>query len=409
MLARLRRKFIAITMLLVGLVLAGVLGVSLVSNAMTLNSLTTRVLKRAIEGEVAVAQIGDSTGEQGADSMLAITVEVLADGRVVGRDNTFLQINPDTLEGVVREALTQDASSGESDAYPTISWMRAETVWGWRIALVDTFGRDTAIRTQATNSLAIFVVSMGALFVVSYLLSGWVLRPVKRAWELQRRFVSDASHELKTPLAVILANSQILESQEGLPDEARRWVESTSDEAKHMKRLVDDMLLLARADEQEAAGSGRSGATQRVNLTKVVSGCALEFDAVAFERGCEIECDLKDDVTADADAEKVSRVVRTLLDNATKYANPGTKVRVSLARDARKARLEVNNHGETIAEKDLAHLFDRFYRTDDARERQQSGGFGLGLAIAKSLVESMGGKIVATSNSEKGTTFTVTL
>ena len=248
MLARLRRKFIAITMLLVGLVLAGVLGVSLVSNAMTLNALTTRVLKRAIEGEVAVAQIGDSTGEQGADSMLAITVEVLADGRVVGRDNTFLQIDPDTLEGVVREALSRDASSGESDAYPTISWMRAETVWGWRIALVDTFGRDTAIRTQATNSLAIFVVSMGALFVVSYLLSGWVLRPVKRAWEQQRRFVSDASHELKTPLAVILANSQILESQEGLPDEARRWVESTSDEAKHMKRLVDDMLLLARAD-----------------------------------------------------------------------------------------------------------------------------------------------------------------
>ena len=96
--------------------------------------------------------------------------------------------------------------------------------YGWRVALVDTYSRDAALRSQALNGLAVFAVSMGALFVVSYLLSGWVLRPVQRAWDQQRRFVSDASHELKTPLAVILANVQILEREQGIDASAQRWV-----------------------------------------------------------------------------------------------------------------------------------------------------------------------------------------
>nr|WP_239471424.1 HAMP domain-containing sensor histidine kinase [Olsenella profusa] len=250
---------------------------------------------------------------------------------------------------------------------------------------------------------------MGALFVVAYLLSGWALRPVERAWEQQRRFVSDASHELKTPLAVILANTQILEADGGVPKEARRWVHSTSEEVTHMKGLVEDLLTLARADEQEASGTRSAGASQAVDLSALVSGCALEFDAVAFERGCSIECALADGVTVTGDPEQLRRVVRTLLDNATKYADRGTPVRVGLSREGRRARLTVNNRGETIAPEDLAHLFDRFYRTDDARERQSSGGFGLGLAIAKSLVESMGGKISARSTDANGTTFEVTL
>ena len=409
MLARLRREFIAMTMVLVGLVLAGVLGISLVSSALTLNALTTRTLKRAIEGGTAEAQIGDTTGEQGADSMLAITVEVLPDGTVISRDNSYLQISSETLAGVVQEALASSASHGESDAHPTITWMRAKTLWGWRVAMIDTYARDTAIRSQATNSLAIFVISMGALFVVSYLLSGWMLRPVRRAWEQQRRFVSDASHELKTPLAVILANTQILQTEEDLSDGARHWVDSTSVEAKHMKGLVDDLLELARADEQEATGSGAPSSSTRIDVTSIVSGCALEFDAVAFERGCSIECELMEGVSVVADPEKLKRVVRTLLDNATKYADPDSVVRVSLTREGRRCAILVNNRGETISRDALEHVFDRFYRTDDARERQKSGGFGLGLAIAKSIVESMGGRISATSSDEGGTTFKVLL
>ena len=407
MLARLHREFIAITMLVGGLVLAGVLGSALISAHMTQRALTASLLERALAGEVSTPLIGDATGEQSAELMLAAVVDVSDDGSVSGFANDQAEISPDTLMSVVPEALSSARDSGESASYP-ISWMRARTAWGWRVALVDTYTRDLSFRSQAVSSAIIFAVSMAALFLVSRLLADWALRPVRQAWDEQRRFVSDASHELKTPLAVILANAQILEEDQGIPEGSRRWVESTADEAKHMRQLVEDLLTLARADEQSESGRPASpSSAEPTDLTALVSGCALEFDAVAFERGCSIECDLEPEVSARVDASGMERVVRTLLDNATKYAEKGSVVRVTLAREGHRARLAVNNRGEVISASDLPHLFDRFYRTDRARERASTGGFGLGLAIAKSLVERAGGKISASSTERDGTTFTV--
>lgn len=406
MLSRLRRELIAITMLLTGLVLVGVLGTSLVSSYLTERAVTARILERALEGEVVEARFGD-TGDRASDVMLAITVDVTSDGSIVGRDNTWLEIGTSTLSDVVREAIGAPVDSGESAAHPTISWMRASADWGWRIALVDTYSRDSALRTQALNALVILVVSMAALFVIAHVLSGRALRPVERAWSQQRRFVSDASHELKTPLAVILANAQILQADSDLPERDRRWVDSTLEEGGHLGVLIDDLLTLARSDERDGTGSRQ--AAEECDLTQLVSGCVLEFDAVAFERGCSITSGLEGNVCARVPADDYRRVVRTLLDNATKYADRGSVVRVTLERDAHRSLLAVNNQGEVISSEDLEHLFDRFYRTDGARQRSASGGFGLGLAIARSLVTAAGGKIYATSSEAEGTTFFVKL
>lgn len=410
MLARLRREFIAITMLLVGLVLIGVLGMIFVSNALTLRAVTTRILDRAIEGDITSAQIGDTTGEQSAEIMLAVVVELAPDGTPLnlGAGGSPVAIHADTLDDVVAEVLASPASSGECENYP-ISWKRAATSYGWRLALVDTYSRDAALRTQALNGLAIFLVSMGALFVISYLLSGWALKPVERAWDQQRRFVSDASHELKTPLAVILANTQILERERGVDESAMRWVASTREEALHMRELVESLLTLARADEQASAKRERGADLPETDLTTIVSGCCLEFDAVAFERGCSLSSELDTKVVARVSPDDYRRVVRTLLDNATKYAAPDSAVSVRLDHEGKRSRLEVTNRGETIDPEELGHLFDRFYRTDRARERQGEGGFGLGLAIAKSLVEGAGGTISASSDPQRGTTLRVLL
>ncbi len=407
MLARLRREFIAITMLLVGLVLMGVLSMIFVSNAATLRSVTSRILDRALEGSVTSAQIGDTTGEQSAEIMLAVVVELAPDGTPIDLGDSVLAIPQDTLDDVVTEIMGSSTGEGECAAYP-ISWKRARMPWGWRVALVDTYSRDAALRTQALNQIVIFAVSMAALFIVSYLLSGWALRPVVRAWEQQRRFISDASHELKTPLAVILANAQILERDSGVDESARRWVVSTREEATHMKELVDDLLTLARADEaDDSSTTPDAQAVEEIDLTDIVSGCCLEFDAVAFERECTIESSLAPQVRARVRTDDYRRVVRTLLDNATKYARTGTTVRVTLDREGKRSRLAVSNFGETISPDELEHLFDRFYRTDRARSRQGVGGFGLGLSIAKTLVESAGGTIKATSTEKDGTTFVV--
>ena len=405
MLKRLRRKFTAITMLLVGLVLAGVLGSSLFSSALTQRGIVVQILQRAITDGIATVTVGDSSDSQSAELMLAVVVDVTQDGVIFDRTSFVANVSDETLREVVRQALESKESSGRCEGYE-IAWMKTEASWGWRIAFVDTYLRGATLRAQALSSLAIFVVSMGAVFVVAYTLSGWVLRPVSRAWEQQRRFVSDASHELKTPLAVILANTQILQGMDGLPPDAERWVSSTSDEATHMKSLVEDLLTLARADEQ---GSERAQVRKEVALSDLVERCALEFDPVAFERGCSIECSAERGLSVLGDQDQLARLVRTLVDNATKYAEGGSVVLVSLSREGRRARLQVNNRGDVIPPEDMAHLFDRFYRTDEARERKETGGFGLGLAIASSIVEAHGGKIGVTSTAEDGTTFTVSI
>ena len=405
MLKRLRRKYTAITMLLVGLVLAGVLGSSLFSSALTQRGIVVQILQRAITDGIATVTVGDSSDSQSAELMLAVVVDVTQDGVIFDRTSFVANVSDETLREVVRQALASKQSSGRCEGY-AITWMKTEASWGWRIAFVDTYLRGATLRAQALSSLAIFVVSMGAVFVVAYTLSGWVLRPVSRAWEQQRRFVSDASHELKTPLAVILANTQILQGMDGLPPDAERWVSSTSDEATHMKSLVEDLLTLARADEQ---GSERAQVRKEVALSDLVERCALEFDPVAFERGCSIECSAERGLSVLGDQDQLARLVRTLVDNATKYAEGGSVVLVSLSREGRRARLQVNNRGDVIPPEDMAHLFDRFYRTDEARERKETGGFGLGLAIASSIVEAHGGKIGVTSTAEDGTTFTVSL
>ncbi len=145
------------------------------------------------------------------------------------------------------------------------------------------------------------------------------------------------------------------------------------------------------------------------NFTDAVDSAVLEFDALAFERGCSIEADLQPNVTVNGDKVQLERVAKTLLDNATKYSEKGKPVKVTLRKTGKNTTLEVNNSGPAIEQKDLDHLFDRFYRTDEARTRQQTGGFGLGLAIAKSIVDSHGGKIWATSSASEGTTFHVFL
>lgn len=406
MLARLRRNFIAVAMSIAGAVLLASLGSSFFSSYTTQQALTYDLLTRALSAESwAAASIGDGDGK-GADVMLAVAVDVGFDGTVSLSSATPLTISDPTLEELLSEALSSKSSSGKNSSYH-VAWMRASTPSGWRVALADTYSRDAALRAQATMDVTIFLVAMAALLLLVRRLARWILRPVEEAWDQQRRFVSDASHELKTPLAVILANAQILEAVEGVPEDARRWAKSTAEEAKHMKGLVEDLLTLARADEQRA--SGERASTERVDLSALVDGCALEFDAVAFERGCSIESSIEPGLSVVGDSSQVGRLVRTLLDNATKYAARGTDVRVSLAREGRRCRLAVTNLGDVIAPEDLEHLFERFYRTDRARERQPQGGFGLGLAIARSIAEAHGGTIGATSSAEAGTTFTVLL
>ena len=238
---------------------------------------------------------------------------------------------------------------------------------------------------------------------MSVLLSRWLVRPVEESWRRQQQFVADASHELKTPLTVLLADADILL---GHPDDTirsqSRWVEHLRDEGLRMKGLVEDLLFLARGD----AGD-RERPRGRVELSQVCEGCVMSFEPLAFEAGLVLESSVVPGVGVTGDGEELRRLCAILLDNACKYCGPGGTVRVTLEGGG-EAALTVHNTGEPIPAEDQAHLFERFYRADAARGREK-GGYGLGLSIAAAIVERHGGKIAVRSTAGEGTAFTVTL
>ena len=228
------------------------------------------------------------------------------------------------------------------------------------------------------------------LLGVSILLARWATRPVAQAWQQQRQFLSDASHELKTPLTVILSNAELLEAAP-LEDRPARWADNIRSEAGQMKSLVEEMLTLARADN--AVPTAVMG---EVSLSDLATDCVLAFEPVAFEAGKPLESDITPDVTVTGDADKLRQLIGVLLDNAIKYGQAGGTISLTLRRTDRQARLLVSNPGDPIPPDQLGRLFERFYRADASRGEQS--GFGLGLPIAASIATEHKGTLKAESD-----------
>lgn len=416
MLKNLRRKFVLIIMVLVGIVLISVLGGSFLSAWQTQRNITNEALERSLQSSMydlpRIALRNDESPDQDdrqRANMLILSVDLDANGIVIATNDAPVVIESDTLADVINNALESEEDGGWNESIH-IAWRRTQRASGsWRVVIADTSAIDVSLQTLAMQDISIFCIAMAVLLLIAIGLSTWVLKPVEEAWEQQRRFVADASHELKTPLAVIIANMQILAADPGVPSESQRWVQSTADESAHMKSLVEELLELARTDESSA---GAQGVMQKVpvDFSSMVENASLEFDAIAFERGTFIDESIEPDIEVLGDPEWLERLCKILIDNACKYAETGTTITVSLSHEGRRCVLVVNNRGNVIDPSDLPHVFDRFYRTDKARSRDaQTGGFGLGLAIAKGIAVSHGGDIVATSSAEAGTSFSVTL
>lgn len=313
----------------------------------------------------------------------------------------------DVLEQAGAALADRDDGSGLLDD-AGLYYVKRTNASGTFIAFADKSSAD-GWQTLAWTLAGVGVAALLVFLVISLFFSRWALRPVEAAWTQQKRFVADASHELKTPLTVILANSSIvLEHPERSVASQSQWVESTQTEAERMQQLVGDLLLLAKLDEGAGASAGPSPARERIDLTDLVEGDLLQFESVAFERGVELESSVEPGVEVRGDASRLHRLATTLIDNACKYADDGGRVDVTLRKSAQRAELTVHNTGPAIAGGDLPHVFDRFYRADKARTRDD-GGYGLGLAIARAVAEEHGGTIAVTSDAEHGTTFAVTL
>lgn len=250
------------------------------------------------------------------------------------------------------------------------------------------------LRTLLVESLAIFIIIELLLIFISRLLTGWITKPAKEALERQKEFIVDASHELKTPLAVIMASSDELVADET----SGKYIENIKYESDRMNRLISGLLDLSKLEEDASKKSYKEE-----NLSKIVEKTALVFEAVAFEQGITIETDIEDGITLNCSKDEIEKLVSTLLDNAIKHSDKDTAVSIRLSKSKSLVNIQITNKGEPIAQGDEEKIFERFYRADKSRSRSENR-YGLGLAIAKRIVINHGGSIKASSDGKTGTT-----
>ncbi|NHM14090.1 sensor histidine kinase [Xiamenia xianingshaonis] len=344
----------------------------------------------------------------GKEAAVPVAAYAVEDGALVELPTiTTASIDDDVLSAAATAVAELPDGNG---SLPSLGLYYAKRTTGGetRLAFADMSAANGWMRLALTLA-GVGVLALGAFFVISLFFSRWALRPVAEAWERQRQFVADASHDLKTPLTVILANAAIVaEHPERTVASQRQWLESTAHEAKSMQSLVNDLLELAKIDEAQV-NEALAPPSETVDVSDVVESELLQMESVAFEADVALREDVAADVRVSGSASQLQRAVKTLLDNAIKYAGAGETVSVTLEVIKRDAVLTVHNTGAPISADDLPHIFDRFYRADKVRNRDDVGGHGLGLAIADAIVRDHGGTLTAASAEDSGTTFTLTL
>ena len=394
MIKKLRWKVVSVTMTVVTAVLLLALTAVFFSSRSAMESRTREQLQQALQGAMGgPAQPGRDGG------VPCFTAEVFAGGtvRVSGSSYFDLDDEDDILE-IVEECLERREDSGVlEDCH--LRYLRERGPLSIRIAFADSTLEQSTLRSLTGTTVLIGLAAFAVLFGFSYLLSGFVTRPVEKAWQEQQRFLSDASHELKTPLTVILSSADLL--SETLPTESQSYADNIRSESRRMKKLVESMLTLARADD----GTHKL-VFSPLDFSDVVTDTALLFEPVAFEANRQLLYDIQERLHVSGDGDKLRQLVSILLDNAIKYAPEHEPIRLTLTGEDKSARLTVENGGSPMAPEVVSHIFDRFYRADNARSGTE--GFGLGLSIAKSIVTEHGGSIRCESDS-RSTRFIVTL
>lgn len=408
MIKKLRKKFILINMTLVTLVLVIVFAVLLISNTKKYREDSMRALERVLNEEWGEIPGGFTAGrgpKEIPDSMNPVFVVSLnASGSITEIDNSRITVDEEFARQAVDAARDSGKSFGMLRSF-RVRFLKQETTAGIKIAFEDCGREIDAVNNLVMVSIIIFVGGMAAFLLISLYLSKWALAPVERAWRQQKQFVADASHELKTPLTVIMANLGILSAHPGdTIQEQHRWVENTQMEASRMKQLLDSMMFLAKSD-----ASGVPAEHEEFDLSNTLLSSVLPFESIAYEQEVTLEEQIMPDIRIYGDEGQFKQLAAILLDNACKYALKGGRVAVRFHTERPgRAVLEVQNSGEPIPQEDLEHIFERFYRSDKSRVRTK-GGYGLGLAIAKTIVENHKGKIEVESSTVRGTVFKVTL
>ena len=406
MIQKLHHKFVRVNLMLAALVLFIACVIACVVYGYVLKTATYNALEQAMINEDSrVINIYENP------SYLIKVRYVPVAIMLVNQDGTIkeimldkgIDITSDVLEQSAKKIVKQKSQNGTIEEF-SLRYICKKQDDGFKIAIVNIDFEYKSMRNLMALLFIIWVFCMIAFWLISRSLFKEALAPVQDAWNKQRRFVADASHELKTPLTVMLANFSVLLSHPNdTINEQRKWLINSRDEALNMQKLVESLLILARSDAANDLPE-----MKLVHLSDLLLNSALSFEAVAFEKDIKMNTQIAPNIYVKGDEQALKQLISILLDNAVKYAGKNGEINVKLFKhDVKYIIMQVQNSGKPIPPNELPHIFERFYRGEQMRS--SVNGHGLGLAIAYKIVQIHNGKITAQSSKSQGTKMQVVL
>ncbi|MCI8345572.1 MAG: HAMP domain-containing histidine kinase [Clostridia bacterium] len=328
--------------------------------------------KKSPEGRVDDYKIKQETTIDGIYSFL------IEDSIIVQSSNTS---NDKTINDYALKVAKKNTEKGMIGKYIyKVRKINPNTI---KITFVENEEAISHIKTILIFSVIISVISLVAIYELAKKVSKMIVKPVEETFEKQKQFISDASHELKTPLAVIEANADVLENEIG----KNKWINYIQNEAESMNKLINELLLLAKIENIDNIKENK-----QFDLSKEIEIILSMFESMAYEKQISIQNNIEKNIIINANKEDIEHIVSTLTDNAIKHTEPEKEVRVELKKEKNEIVLEVKNIGKPIPEEEREKIFERFYRIDKSRNRKEKR-YGLGLAIAKATVQKYNGTI----------------
>lgn len=387
MLKKLRAKFIAFNMLIVAAMLLVIFSLVFYFTKSSLEQESVRMMKELAQNPF---QLGILNDEPEQVRLPYFILQIGLGGDIVATGGGYFDLSDEQfLQKVLNTAFYAPEDVGVLKDC-NLRYYRQAGLLSQTIVFADMSSEARTLEALLRLCIFIGLLSLGLFWLVSLFLARWAVKPVERAWEQQRQFVADASHELKTPLTVILTNAELLQAPDCDEEKRRGFSDNILAMSRQMRSLVEGLLELARGDR--AADKTHLAP---LDFSALAAETLLPFEPLFFEKGLTLQSRMEPGLTLRGDGEKLRRLLEILLDNAQKYSEAPGLVHVELRRQGNSALLTVANSGTPLSAREQKDIFKRFYRADKARQRE--GGYGLGLSIAENIVRAHGGRIWAES------------
>ena len=396
MVKKLREKFVIVTMILM-LSVFGIIGIiskiyfdywadqDILSIIEVISESGLFVRESEIDGELLVEGL---TEEEPITGIVVDSKGNIISSKIIGALQAEKVISDSTIDKMISAAQSKHKLDGYIFSKRQIG--NGNTLI---VAISSSINAGSSIRL--ISKLILLALAVVLLTILTFYLSRFVTLPAEEALSREKRFISDASHELKTPLGAISVNAQALEFR----GDDSIYVKNIISETGRMNRLIERLLTLSRLEE------GALLEKKDFSLSDVVQEMVLTYESIAFEKGKELSSTIEEGIDFNGSADEIRQLLAILLDNAIKNSSDHGQIELTSYKGNR-VNIEVKNDGKGISQEDIGHIFERFYTTDQSRN---SSSFGLGLAIAKELTERHGGSISAESEPGKETRFIIKL